>query len=495
MICPNCFNKTSENTNICMNCGFDIESYRQPDASLPTNTILNAKYLIGRVLGQGGFGITYKVKNLDDNRIYCIKEYLPSEFSVRGEDGAYVRANSSQNQKIFQHGKNRFLEEARILYRFRNNPIVTQVYDYFEENNTAYFVMEFLDGMNLKQAIHNMGGKISIENANTIFVTIASGLIEIHKQNVLHRDISPENIFLTKDYNIKLIDFGAARNYIKSQNCGMSVLLKPGFAPPEQYKAKGEQGEWTDVYALAVTYYAIVSGEKPVDAMSRLAGDKMPLLSDICPEVPVNNAKVLEKAYDLNIKNRYRNFEELLNDFEIPYVQENQVHTQQEVSEGNKNTTETSTEKSKSSGEMFVDTSKEKVKEQTTTSRTVPSNNVVNTSMRKGVFRKIFGRKKPLVIIRTYSNKETIFPISEDTFTTIGRSKHCNIVINDDQISRLHCFIKYDRGKGRFIVFDNSSNGTFDANQRLFRKKEYRYKVGSKINLINSNFELTFVLN
>lgn len=483
MICPNCFKETSDNTNICMNCGFDIENYSNDAICLPVYTVLNGKYLVGRVLGQGGFGITYKVKDLENENIYCIKEYLPSEYSVRNIDNYSVSANSKESEKIYQHGKKQFMEEARILYRFRNNPIVTEIYDYFEENDTAYYVMEFLDGMNLKQATYNMGGKIPLSNADVIFVTISSGLAEIHKHNILHRDISPENIFLTKDYNIKLIDFGSARNYIQSQKCGMSVLFKPGFAPPEQYKTSGNQGEWTDIYALAITYYYVVSGVRPVDAMSRLSGEKVPLLSDICPDVSVQNAKVVEKAYELNIKNRYHSFEELLNDFDISYSQEGSKEQHKESSDDVE-------EKVFSDNRVEISSS-----EEVTSFPTVPSDRVVNTTMRKGFFRRIFSRKKPFVIVTEQNLGDRIYPISETTFTTIGRSSHSNIVINNVQISRTHCSVKYEKDKGIFLLIDDSSNGTFDSNQQLIKGKVYKYKPGTKINLVNSSFVLTFVLN
>lgn len=486
MICPNCF--SDSNLSVCKVCGFDIGSYSETATSLPLYTILNNKYLIGRVLGQGGFGITYKALNIENNRIYCIKEYFPVEFSVRQKEGSRVEANSPQNNKIYQHGKRRFLDEAKMLYQFRLNPIVTKVYDYFEQNGTAYFVMEFLDGMNLKQATYNMGGRIPLDNAKIIFVTIASGLIEIHKQNVLHRDISPENIFLTKDYNIKLIDFGAARSYIKSQNSGMSVLLKPGFAPPEQYKTNGNQGEWTDVYALAMTFYAIVSGKKPIDAMSRQAGEAMPFLSDICPEVSVNNAKVIEKACELQINNRYQNFEELLKDFDIDYTNEKSISLHK-----SKNTK--STDDVISNQDEVVGKDRQNVSEQTTSRNTTSNTNNVNTSMRKGVFRRIFAKQKPFVIVKVRSKNEGIFPISDSKFIAIGRSKKCNIVIDDDEISRVHCYVRFDSYDNTFILCDNSSNGTFDENARLNKGEKYKYKSGTKINLVNSNCELTFLVN
>lgn len=469
MRCPNCFNDA--NTEKCPECGFDLMNYSENTSALPLFYVLNGKYVIGKVLGQGGFGITYKAKSLDDNKIYAIKEYLPSEYSLRSTDGVTVEPNSQNSEAIYKHAKMRFLEEAKMLDKFHYNPIVVDIFDYFEENNTAYFVMEFLDGMTLKAAVNNMGGKISVDEAKIIFVTIASGLIDIHKANILHRDISPENIFLTKDNNIKLIDFGAARDYIKSQNSGMSVLLKPGFAPPEQYRSNGEQGPWTDVYALAMTFYYVVTGKKPVDAMSRKSGDSMPLLNEVNPLVSLTTSKVMEKAYALDIKKRYRNFESLLNDIDIEYNVE-EKRNNQIVNE-----------------EDDVVTKKLKVPD--------TSSNIAKSSREKSfskIIKKLFFHKNPYIIVNSYGD-EKIYRLNNNVLK-IGRAEDkCDVVINDEIISRIHCEIRYDRNANSFVVIDSSFNGTFSETERLKKKQEYHFSPGEKIILVNEKNIVSFVLN
>ena len=303
---------------VCPNCGNDSSKNKQYPGVLPPFTLLNNRYLVGKVLGKGGFGITYVAKDVIGNNICAVKEYMPSEYSSRSEGTLNVVPYSDDKARyVFTHGREKFMEEAKTLLKLRSNPIVVDILDYFTENNTAYLVMEYLSGQDLRKMARSSGGKIDPEFAKTIFVTIASSLMEVHRMNILHRDLSPENIIVTDDGRIKLIDFGAARNFVSTQNKGMSILLKPGFAPPEQYNTKGNQGPWSDVYALCATFYTLVSGKALVDALFRYRGEQQPsLLSLGCP-VTKKTSDVIERGMELDYNKRYKDFKELLDDIDI----------------------------------------------------------------------------------------------------------------------------------------------------------------------------------
>ncbi|MBQ8502749.1 MAG: serine/threonine protein kinase [Clostridia bacterium] len=269
--CPHCF-KNKNNTPSCPNCGYITGNEKHTDVIKPF-TVMENRYLMGNVLGRGGFGVTYVAYDKFAEKICAIKEYMPQEYAVRDENTNYIKPTNQKSAEIFNHGKMRFIDEAKILYKLEKTYAVVKFLGLFEANNTAYLVMEYLDGVNLKRLVNSYGGKIPIPLANEVLVTVASTMMEIHKYGILHRDITPENIYITREGAVKLIDFGAARNYLTAQNNGMSVFLKPGFAPPEQYSSKGEQGKYTDVYAVAAVYYNIVSGKKIPDALYRVRGE------------------------------------------------------------------------------------------------------------------------------------------------------------------------------------------------------------------------------
>jgi len=321
--CPNCFQKTNGGS-LCRQCGFDIATMKMPFSSLPLFTTLNNRYLLGRTLGKGGFGITYIAKDNSNGRICAIKEYIPSEYAIRDKNNQNICPFPDTKSKyVFEHGKEKFVEEARNLIKLINNPVVVDILHYFTQNNTSYLVMEYLDGQDLRKMAKANGGTVNPEFAKTVLVTVASSLMEIHRMNILHRDLSPENIIITKNNQIKLIDFGAARNFVSNQNKGMSILLKPGFAPPEQYNTKGAQGPWSDVYALCATFYTIVSGRPLIDALFRYR-EKQPSLYSLGCKVTKRTSDVIEKGMELDYRRRYQDFKQLLDDIDMPNINTSQ---------------------------------------------------------------------------------------------------------------------------------------------------------------------------
>lgn len=462
-LCPNCFQKLT-NTSKCSCCGYDLINQRKFSGVLPELTKLNDRYLVGRVLGRGGFGITYIALDTKFNRLCAIKEYMPSEYSKRSNNTLNIEPFSDTKSKnVFAHGREKFMDEAKTLLSLQGNPAVVNIYAYFSQNNTAYLVMEYLDGMDLRKRARLNAGKIDVDFAYEVFVTIASSLIEIHKKNILHRDISPENIIVTNDGRIKLIDFGAARNYVSLQNKGMSILLKPGFAPPEQYNTNGNQGPWSDVYALCATFYNVVSGQPLVDALYRYRGTEQPSLKSLNCNVSTNISDVIEKGLSLDYKKRYQDFNVLLNEL-APVLKKS---------------------------EKSLNNNPNIKKSPTPPKPLTPIKSPMSpkSSMPPKPKTPIKSQSKPLKIIKypycaqvkgdIQYNKTMI---SQKNKFIIGRNAvECSYVISDPQniTGRNHCYIRFD-GKNIYLC-DTSSNGTYlEDGSRLKKNLEYKILPGTK---------------
>jgi formylglycine-generating enzyme required for sulfatase activity len=287
-LCPSCFKEKGALTT-CPLCAYVEEVARQP-LLLAQRTILDGKYLVGRPLGKpGGFGITYLALDLNLNTRVAIKEYLPRELAGRDTDRRTVMPHSREDQELFSFGLGQFLQEARTLARF-SHPNVVRVRSFFEENGTAYLVMDYYEGMTLAEYQQQQGGRLPEKQALDIMMPILDGLREVHEEGFLHRDIKPQNIYLAKGKNGVspiLLDFGAARFAMGERSRSLSVVLTPGFAPFEQYHKKGNQGAWTDIYACAATLYHLVTGTVPPEATERKDEDELvapktlvPALSD-----------------------------------------------------------------------------------------------------------------------------------------------------------------------------------------------------------------------
>jgi serine/threonine protein kinase len=226
-------------------------------------------YLIERVLGQGGFGITYLARDENLDQSVAIKEFLPSEIAVRAPDGT-IQPRSTADAEQYRWGKERFLAEARTLARF-NHPNIIQVFSVFEANHTAYMVMRYEQGESLR-AILKTRKHLSEEELLGICLPICEGLARVHAAGFIHRDIQPSNIYIRDDGSPVLLDFGAARRTMGNPRT-LTILVAPGYAPIEQYYSSGaEQGPWTDIYGLGATLYRAVSGAAPIDAIERSRG-------------------------------------------------------------------------------------------------------------------------------------------------------------------------------------------------------------------------------
>ena len=326
-LCKGCFRELHEAGQICPFCGFDEKKYeaeRNPEV-LPLNTILRGAFIVGKCLGKGGFGITYICWHINLETVVAIKEFYPSGIVYRntdsgsGYESASVSWTSSGSKEIYQKSLQSFLKEARILGTL-HLPGIVDVHDCFEENNTVYLVMDYIQGGDLKAYIKGRGGKISEEETLKLLHPVIDSLHEVHQQNIIHRDISPDNILLNNKGEVILVDFGAARS-VTAQAAGeqgksMTVVLKPGYAPMEQYNAHGNQGPWTDVYALCATMYRMMTGTVLNDPSTRANTDddeqiiRQTLNNN---QVSRHTTDVLIKGLKLRYKDRYQSMQELEN--------------------------------------------------------------------------------------------------------------------------------------------------------------------------------------
>ena len=303
-ICPNCFAQTVTGA-MCLECGSPVAPPANDLVLVPGSTLAD-RYMVGKVLGQGGFGATYLGQDVKLSTRVAIKEYLPFGCASRAPDRKSLQVNPSTAES-YQFGLARFLDEARVLARFRSCRNIVSVFDFFEENGSAYIVMEFLTGSTLKQQIAKSDkGRLPLALASPILDGLLNALNDIHAQNILHRDISPDNIIITDVNEVRILDFGAARQALSNHSQKMSVILKPGYAPFEQYLETGNQGPWSDVYAAAATFYHALTGTKPVDALARMSGETLRKPSELQVSLPPGLEAALMKGLALKVDDRYR---------------------------------------------------------------------------------------------------------------------------------------------------------------------------------------------
>ena len=278
--------------------------------SLQRNTGLIGRYVIQKVLGQGGFGITYLgIDKLYGNKV-AIKEYYPQKIAMRkAQYEDVVTVTSIEEKNNYNKGKKRFLDEAQVMARFNKNEGIVKILDFFEANNTAYIVMEYLEGITLKQYLGKYG-VIQFRNLIEMMLPLLEALIEIHSQGLIHRDISPDNIMVQHNSKLMLMDFGAARDYTESGNKSLTVILKPGYAPPEQYQTHGVQGPWTDIYALCATIYKCLTGITPPDAIARVMDDKFKEPDQLDGKLSPDIKKILWKGMNIFPEERYQDIVE-----------------------------------------------------------------------------------------------------------------------------------------------------------------------------------------
>ena len=311
--CMGCFSLMPVGAKFCPVCGYS-ESAQPPTHQLSPRSILNGKYLVGKVLGEGGFGITYIGWDLNLDVSIAVKEYYPNGFVTReSTHTSTVQPFTGSQGDFFIKGRDRFVGEARSLARFRTLPGIVAVSDFFVENGTAYIVMEYIEGQTFKSYLASMGGSIPAGQAIEMMKPVMSSLAEVHKSGMIHRDISPDNIMISSAGVMKLLDFGAARDFEESGNRSLSIMLKPGYAPEEQYRARGEQGPWTDVYALSATIYKAITGVTPDDSLERIQEDLVKPPGQLGIQMLPGQERALMKGLAVYTRDRWQSITELYN--------------------------------------------------------------------------------------------------------------------------------------------------------------------------------------
>ena len=325
-LCMGCMKEYDDQFDVCPYCGYAFNTPPKQSYHIPPGSILEKRYIVGKVLGFGGFGVTYVGWDYLMERKVAIKEYLPSEFATRMPTQQKITVYSGDKEEQFKEGLKKTLDEARRLAKFEEVPGIVQIYDCFEANGTSYIVMEFLEGMSLKEYLAEKG-KMTVEQALPVILQIASAMEEVHKAGILHRDIAPDNIYVLNPESdgalqVKLLDFGAARYATTKHSKSLSVIIKPGYAPEEQYRSRGDQGTWTDVYALAATFYKMITGITPEDAMERSVKDEVKKPSKLGVKIPKATETALMNAMNVKIQDRTQTMEEFTQELMAAEVKE-----------------------------------------------------------------------------------------------------------------------------------------------------------------------------
>lgn len=300
-----------EQYEVCPHCGYVDGSPPAEAYHLAPGEILNHKYIVGTAIDSGGFGIIYRAWDAQMEQVVAIKEYFPNGVVSRVPGQNDVIVYSGKNREVFRKGVDRFLVEARNMAEF-SQPDIVALYDYFEENNTAYIVMEYLDGVSFKEYLKERRGRIPSEEVVDITLHVLAALEEIHSHHIIHRDISPDNIFLCSNHRVKVIDFGAARFSSGEESSNFSTIVKPGYAPAEQYRTKSRQGPFTDLYALGACMYQAATGEKPQESLARAMHDDLRPPKELNPEVPEYLSDIIMKAMAMDEDERFQSSEEFM---------------------------------------------------------------------------------------------------------------------------------------------------------------------------------------
>ena len=315
-LCIFCMREKNSQDEVCPYCGNSNETYKKSEYALPPFTILNGRYLVGKTIGAGGFGITYLAMDLVLERRVAIKEFFMNDAMYRTQACAVtVSMINKAQEEMYRTSREKFEREAKILAYLNNMPGIVQVYDFFSENGTAYIAMEYLDGKTLGEYVREKGGCLSLEETKQILYPIMKSLDKIHKEGILHRDVSPDNIKFSEDGSPKLFDFGGAK-LETNDDLSKIAYMKPGYTPLEQYSVNGDQGPWTDVYAMGATIYYCICGKKPPEAPERSCG-KAPLSFEaVGMKISKAEENALRKAMTLRGDLRYQTMEEFWENLE-----------------------------------------------------------------------------------------------------------------------------------------------------------------------------------
>lgn len=273
-------------------------------------TLGGGRYIIEKVLGIGGFGITYYARHKELDCHYAIKEFFINGKCMREGDHNTVSLQE-MDPLMYNKLKTRFADEARTLAAL-NHPHVVRVNDIFDENNTSYIVMEYVEGTTLQQLVER-NGKMSYDDAVNCMGQLGEAVAYIHSKHVLHRDIKPDNIIVTPDNRIVLIDFGSAREFVHDEVQRHTTILTLGYAPIEQYTSTSKKGNYTDIYAMGGVFYFLLTGQRPMDVTTRTM-ERMPSPHELDPNIPLEVSQTIMKAMEFKPEDRYQSVDAFMAD-------------------------------------------------------------------------------------------------------------------------------------------------------------------------------------
>lgn len=317
LLCMHCMQTLETPLSVCPHCGFDNQKAENAAHQLECGSILCGTYFVGRTLGQGGFGITYVGMDLNLEKKVAIKEYYPEGCVTRDiKTHSTVLSFDGEKTTFFRKGRERFVDEAKTLALFSGDSGVVNVRTFFFENGTAYIVMDFVDGETLKTLAAKSGGKLPAERVFELFEPLLRSIARVHEAGLLHRDISPDNIILQPNGTLILLDFGAARQMSISGEHSNTISVKHGYAPEEQYRTRGEQGPWTDVYALCATIYKLITGVTPPQALDRaMNGDILKTPTELGVPLGGRRERALIQGLAVRASERVQSIDELIDAF------------------------------------------------------------------------------------------------------------------------------------------------------------------------------------
>ena len=308
--CMRCMGQKDSQQETCPACGFSEKDFVPEKHHLQPHTILKGQYLVGCALGEGGFGITYIGWDMFLHIPVAIKEYFPSGVVIRDQGQHTVSVFAGKDEESFLQGRSSFFREAQKVAKFDNNVGVVSVKNCFLENGTAYIIMEYISGINLGAYAELHGGKLTFTETLKLLRTPILTLEELHRASTWHRDISPENLMLTKDGKVKLIDFGSAMESDREKKTRV-LMIRAGYSPVEMYSSTGEDGPYSDVYSMAATIYKLITGVTPPPATDRLDNDPLVPPSALgVKDISHAQEAALLKGMAVQVKSRYQTMEE-----------------------------------------------------------------------------------------------------------------------------------------------------------------------------------------
>ena len=309
-LCMNCFSVKGK-YEVCPFCGYAEGTPPSQPHYLVPGTILGNHFIVGTVIGMGGFGITYKCYDTTLGVIVAVKEFYPAGLVNRAPGERRVGLLSGEKKTQYQEQLKRFMVEAQSIAQFGKAKDIVNVYDYFEENNTAYIIMEYIDGVLLKDYLEKQGRIHDMDTVLSIITPVIEAVKKIHAKGIIHRDISPDNIFIAGDESVKVFDFGAAQLNSTKEGMAGEKVIKVGYSAPEQYRDRSKQGYYTDIYSIGAILYQMVTGIKPVESTEREYKDELKSPLELGIKIDSNFDRAIMEALAVKPELRFQNIQQL----------------------------------------------------------------------------------------------------------------------------------------------------------------------------------------